>query len=97
LLLGPSDGRFGQVMVPFVRGQRMVPSRTEPVSDHSRLELEFLRPFSVSKKRNCRCARLRPVYVEAAGLQIRPPDAAQLRSLGQRMVPTGRTRHGIRL
>jgi hypothetical protein len=49
MLLGPSDGRFGQVMVPFVRGQRMVPSRTEPVSDHSRLELEFLRPFSVSK------------------------------------------------
>jgi hypothetical protein len=36
-------------MVPFVRGQRMVPSRTEPVSDYSHLELESLRPFSVSK------------------------------------------------
>jgi len=31
VLLGPSDGRFGQVMVPFLHGQRMVPARAEPV------------------------------------------------------------------
>jgi hypothetical protein len=32
LSLGPSDGRFGQVMVPLLRGQRMVPSRANRVS-----------------------------------------------------------------
>jgi hypothetical protein len=31
LLLGPSDGHFGQVMLPKVRGHRMVPDLAEAV------------------------------------------------------------------
>jgi hypothetical protein len=29
MLLGPSDGRFGQAMVPVLYGHRMVPDRAE--------------------------------------------------------------------
>jgi hypothetical protein len=31
LSLHPSDGRFGQLMLPKVRGHRMVPDRAEAV------------------------------------------------------------------
>ena len=42
LLLGPSDGHFGQVMVLQLRGQRMVPSRANRVEcqDHQEAGLQ---------------------------------------------------------
>ena len=83
VLLGPSDGRFGQAMVPFLHGQRMVPARAEPVlvtvtenqSSRHRVRLEE------DAKSN---SVVRPRW--AAGSQFWPLDASQTRSSGQFMV-----------